>query len=88
MTTATKATHRPKNGIIRGAKDIARLRRDCLDSMVGANQADRRFLKRSIAGLDRIISLHIELDTAVDSLRKLADSKPRHRVVHSARAGR
>jgi hypothetical protein len=88
MTAATKATHRSNNGLIRGAKDIARLRRDCEESIVGASQPERRYLKRGIAVLDRIVSLHIEVDNAVESLRKLAERKPRNRAKRSARIAR
>ena len=88
MTHAKKTTHRPKSGNIRQATAIVRLRRDCEDSLVGASQTDRRFLRRSIALLDRVISLFMELDLAADSMRKLASWKRRPRAAQSARAGR
>jgi hypothetical protein len=88
MTKAAKATHRPKKTNISDAKYAVRVRRYLEDSMVGASQAERRYLRRGIVGLDRIISLLIEFDAAVESLRKLAIWKPRRRVAASTRGRR
>ena len=84
MSQVRKVTDTRTNTIIHGAKHIFRLRRNYEDSLVGASKADRRFLKGGIAMLDRIISLHLELNEAVG----LADWKPHRRVTHSARARR
>jgi hypothetical protein len=88
MTKATKTTHRQNSRLIRQTKVIVRLRRDCEESMVGASQAERRYLKRAIAMLDRIVSLVIEVDNAAESLRKLAEWKPRNPARRSARVSR
>ena len=88
MTTSTRAPHCPNSRLIRETKDIVRVRRFCERSMVGASKMERSFFKRSIALLDHIISLHIELDTAVDDLHQLAKWKPGRRLTQRARAGR
>ncbi len=85
MTPATKTTRHPKNDIVREA--IA-LRSECDGSLVGANKADRRFLKSAITILDRVISLRIELDAALDCMHDLSKPKRRPRVTHAVRVSR
>ena len=85
MTTAVRATTARSRKIIR---QMVRTRSDFEAAIAGASKAERSFLRRTIAALDRVIGLFPEFYMAVESLRKLANSKPRKRVRRSARVGR
>ena len=88
MTSAKNANRTSKSALVRQAKGIARLRRGCEDSLLGANKTDRRFLKKSISLLDHVTSLYVELDSAVDGMRALAMQKRGLRSTRSSRSGR